>query len=345
MTRCRNITQPNSTVVKSSAPTGVALISGGLDSILAVELLRRQGINLQGIVFTSHFFFAESALALCERHQIPCVAKDISAAHWQIVCAPPHGYGKNMNPCIDCHILMLQVARSMLDEYGAEFVVTGEVVGQRPMSQNSAALRMIEKESGLTGRLLRPLSARLLTPTVAETEGVVPREAMLDIAGRSRRRQEALAREWGITEYKQPAGGCLLTEPDFSRRLRDLLGQSEPDVSHVPLLRYGRHFRLPSGSKVIVARDADESDRLASMAIPSAWRLNTDPLPGPEAWCWLAHPDELLLAAGVVARYANRARQLNPGPTLPVNAWNITGATRVLQVEPVNDRELAQWRI
>ncbi len=248
---------------------GILLYSGGLDSLLAGKLLLDQGIDVVGYHFILPFVapdadpetLAPSILA----KQIGLSLKHIRLGkdYMAMVQNPPHGHGKRMNPCIDCKIYFLRYAAQLLDEEDASFVATGEVIGQRPMSQMRHMMRHIEKESGLEGKLLRPLCARRLPLTDAEKEGIVDREKLLDIAGRGRFRQIELARQFGITEYQSPAGGCLFTDVKISERVRDLLSH-HPDYSmlDVYLLTVGRHFRLSSSAKCIIARNEKENNEL-----------------------------------------------------------------------------------
>jgi len=189
---------------------------------------------------------------------------DISGEYLRMLTRPKFGYGSAINPCVDCRILMLKRARKYMAEIGAHFVFTGEVLGQRPMSQRRDTLRIVERESGLEGLLLRPLSAKLLPPTLPEQKGWIDRERLLAIQGRSRKEQMKLIRERGIADYPQPAGGCcFLTDQNYARKLRDLLAHMSEDeeltMEHVMLLKVGRHFRLPDGTKVIVGRDEGET--------------------------------------------------------------------------------------
>ena len=248
-----------------------------------------------------------------------------------------------MNPCIDCHLLMLRRAAVWLDQGRADFVATGEVAGQRVMSQQTNMLRHIEKAAGLTGLLLRPLSARLLAPTIPEQQGWVDRDALLTFHGRSRRPQEELARSLGITGYRQPAGGCCLTEPVFSRRLKDLLKHQEAVPELFYLLRLGRHFRLPGGGKVIVARNQAECEILLQNQPGDIWRLSTAPRPGPVAWCW--REEDLPRAAALVARYANRARALAAPGVLEINAQVVSGAQRTMPAEVLPEGVIDLWRL
>lgn len=248
----------------------IGLISGGLDSALAVSAVKRQGIEVIALRFLSPFWGRGKWIEqLIKELGVEYREIEVDESYLAIVENPRYGYGKNMNPCIDCKIWMLRQAKEFMKEWGASFVFTGEVVGQRPKSQMKNTLRLIEKQSGLEGLLLRPLSAKLLPETVPEKERWVRREELLDLSGRGRERQLKLAEEWGIRSFPPPAGGCLLTEPNFSRRLRDLLQHAENlTFQGVELLKIGRHFRLNPAFKLIVGRDAEENEKIRKIATP-----------------------------------------------------------------------------
>jgi tRNA-specific 2-thiouridylase len=285
----------------------LGLLSGGLDSLLAVCVLREQGLELAGISFGTPFFGADRGRSAAEKLGIPLMVKDITVPHLKMLRNPKHGFGSNMNPCIDCHILMVKVACGLMKEGGFDFIFTGEVLNERPMSQNKQALRIVEKESGCEGHLLRPLSAKLLDETVPEKEGKVRREKLLGISGRSRKPQIELAKKYGLKEYPTPAGGCLLTDPGFSKRLRELRERDGlDDVRSIQLLKVGRHFRLESGRKVIVGRNELENRRLEEMAAENDTILEPRVIPGPTVL--IPHDgaeDDLIQAARLCARYSD----------------------------------------
>ena len=192
----------------------LAMISGGLDSTLAAKLISDQGIEVIGICFKSYFFGEENAKRMCEQIGIRLEVIDFSKEHFEMVKDPKHGRGKNMNPCIDCHAMMMNYSGKLLEKFNADFIITGEVLNQRPMSQNKQALNVVKKESGFANKILRPLCALNLEPTEMELNGLVDREKLLKISGRSRKIQMELAEQWGIKDYPSPAGGCRLTEPN-----------------------------------------------------------------------------------------------------------------------------------
>ena len=239
---------------------GLSLVSGGLDSQLAVRILQRAGAEVEGVCFSTPFFSADAARKAASALGIKLHVIDFTDDEIALIENPPHGFGGAMNPCIDCHATMIRRAGELMSRLGYDFVATGEVMGQRPMSQNRQSLGVVEKASGLRGRLVRPMSAKLLEPTIPELEGKIDREALLDISGRSRERQIALAAEFGITDYPSPAGGCKLTEDGFGRKLKDLLDhEGLKNRRLVELLLIARRFRLPDGSGVILGRDRNDN--------------------------------------------------------------------------------------
>ena len=249
----------------------VGLFSGGLDSMLAVKLIQNQGIEVTAFHFVLPFNYIEeenqiNAVKTATELNIPTETFHGGKEYIEIAKRPKHGYGKNMNPCIDCKIFIIKKAFSFMKKIGASFLFSGEVIGQRPMSQRKKALEIIEKEAGVEGFLLRPLSAKLLPITIPEEKGWVKREYFRDFEGRSRKPQIKLAEKFGITEYPSPAGGCLLTDFDFSIRLRDSFRHSEDSISELTLLNFGRHFRLKSGAKLIVGRDEKENQIIEKLA-------------------------------------------------------------------------------
>lgn len=244
----------------------LALISGGLDSILAAKLIKEQGIEVIGICFKSYFFGPENAKRMTKQIDIPLEVVDFSEEHLETVKKPKHGHGKNMNPCIDCHAMMMRDAGRLLEKFNADFIITGEVLNQRPMSQNKASLNVVKKESGIGEKILRPLCAKVLPPTEMELNGLVDREKLLGISGRGRKVQMELAEKWGIKDYPSPAGGCKLTEPNYSVRLREFLEHAEEITEReLELLRLGRHFRVTEGCKIISTRTSTEADELKKL--------------------------------------------------------------------------------
>jgi tRNA U34 2-thiouridine synthase MnmA/TrmU len=285
----------------------LAVFSGGLDSLLAAHLIRAQGVDVLAVFFETPFFRSQKARQYASGIDLPLRVVDITEPHLTMVMRPKHGYGENMNPCIDCHALMIRTAGGLLEREGARFIVTGEVLGQRPMSQNRKALGVVETESGYPGLVLRPLSAKRLPPTVPEKEGWVDREALKGFSGRSRKPQMALARELGIRDYPSPAGGCLLTDQTFSTRLRNLLGTGlRPRVRDIEALKVGRHFRIGPSSKVIVGRNKRENQDLQALADGGDTLIRPVGVPGPTALVpGGAGRPEMETAAAITAAYSD----------------------------------------
>ncbi len=243
----------------------IGLFSGGLDSVLAVLLLQKLGVEVLPITFSSPFFNTKKTLAAADKINISVRILDITDPLIEILRNPEYGFGKNMNPCVDCHALMLNEAGKLMEKEGFDFLFTGEVLNERPMSQTMSALTIVAKKSGYADYILRPLSAKRLPQTKPEREGLVDRSQLLDFCGRSRKPQIALAEEFGVTQYENPAGGCLLTYEGYSLKLRDLLKHTPgAPLRQYDLLRMGRHFRLPCGNKLIVGKDKNENEFLLS---------------------------------------------------------------------------------
>ncbi len=241
----------------------LGLCSGGLDSILSAMVLKAQDIDVTWICFETPFFSSSSAKKAAEQTGIPLKTVDLTERYMEMMKNPKAGFGKNMNPCMDCHSLMFAVAGDIMEKEGFHFLFSGEVLGQRPKSQNKNSLRYVEKNSGFDGMIVRPLSAKLLPITNMETQGLIDREKLMGIQGRSRKVQMTLARDFGIKEYPSPAGGCLLTDKVFSGRLRDLMYvQKNYQSRELHLLKQGRHFRLNEQIKVIVGRSKQDNEKI-----------------------------------------------------------------------------------
>jgi tRNA-specific 2-thiouridylase len=326
----------------------IALLSGGLDSRLAVKLMLEQGIEVEAINFVTPFCTCTAqgcrseARAAAAEFGIPLRVVNNSEALLDAVKKPRFGFGRGLNPCLDCRILAFRGAAERMEETGASFVVTGEVLGQRPMSQRRQAMEIIERESGLEGRVLRPLSAKHFPPTEPERQGLVDREKLLAIAGRSRREQMDLAEEKGINDYPCPAGGCLLTDPGFAARLRSLLDENpDPSMSQVTLLKVGRHFVSSDGQRILVPRDDLENRRLWNLRRHVNVVLEAEGVGGPQgAVMTQGDVTETTLreAAALVARYG----QARGGDTLDVTVTSSDGSwTRVLTVSPALGAQLA----
>ncbi len=250
--------------------------------MLAAEIIRAQGIEVLALFFETPFFPSDKAKESASSIDLPLKVIDITDRHLEVVKEPRHGHGENMNPCIDCHTLMIQCAGERLEKEGAQFIITGEVLGQRPMSQNRRSLAMVARDSGFDGLLLRPLSAKRLPVTIPEEKGWVNRDGLLDWSGRSRKPQMALAEQLGIREYPSPAGGCLLTDIVFSRRLRDLLdNRPDAETREIEILKIGRHFRIGPRTKLTVGRNKDENLGIQALSGPEDLLFQTITVPGP----------------------------------------------------------------
>lgn len=267
----------------------IALLSGGLDSTLAAKVLMEQGVELEALNFLTVFCTCTNRGETCLASQkavenlgIPLKVFNVSEEYLHVVKHPKYGYGSNMNPCIDCRIFMLKKSKAYMEKVGASFIVTGEVLGQRPMSQRRGTMQLIEKEAGLEGFILRPLSAKILPITIPEKEGWVNRERLLKIQGRSRKPQIELAEHFGIRDYPCPAGGCLLTDPGFSKRMKDLIIHLPNfSVNDVHLLKMGRHFRLSHTLKLVVGRKEEENQKIETFAQGEDLLLKVSGFPGP----------------------------------------------------------------
>lgn len=299
----------------SSPHKAVALLSGGLDSMLAILTLLGQGIPVSALRFSTPFEARVSSPTVREAIQrsfdesigFVLEVRDLGDEMLDIVRTPKHGYGKNMNPCIDCRILMLRKAKQFMDTIGADFLVTGEVLGQRPMSQRKDMLYHMDKEAGVAGIVLRPLSAKLLMPTIPEQQGIVDREKLYAFSGRSRRPQMALARAFNLRDYPPPAGGCLLTEPNYAMRLKDLLTHdADPAMRDIHLLKTGRHFRFSPRCKIVVGRDKTENTIIETLAKENDYLLRVESVGSPVTLVTGEITDECLkIAAQICARYAD----------------------------------------
>ncbi len=264
----------------------LALFSGGLDSMLAIKIMRSQNIQIMAICFTTPFFNADQAILSANEIEVDLKVEDITPLYMQIIHKPRYGFGKHMNPCIDCHGLMLKKCWEIAIDKGYQFIFTGEVVGQRPMSQRRDAMRAVEKLSGCKGFILRPLSARLLPETIPEQKGWVDREKLLMINGRGRKEQIILSEKFNIKNYPPPAGGCLLTNEAYAKKLKDLLlYNTSPKKIDLELLKAGRHFRFANGLKVIIGRDETDNEKLLEISVKKQDHimLTIANMPGPIA--------------------------------------------------------------
>ena len=320
----------------------LVLLSGGLDSQLAVCVLREQDVAVCALSFESPFFTADAARTAAAQLGIPILVENFTAEILSLLQHPKHGFGAGMNPCLDCHTAMIRRAGRRVESDGYHFVATGEVLNQRPMSQNRRGLDIVAQESGYATRLLRPLSARCLPESEMEQMGWVDRSRLLGLSGRSRREQMALAERYGLKNYPTPAGGCRLTEPNFSVRLRDLRSHGGlADLCAIRLLRVGRHFRLADSVKLIVGRNEADNNALEEAAGPADLLLKVVDIPGPlgllPAGLGEAH---ILMSAAICARYSDADR----AQPVTVSLLGPDGA-RTVTVAPLPAPEVEQLRI
>ena len=330
----------------------IGLLSGGLDSTIAVGLMVDLGIEVIALNFTSPFCTCTSKNAGCknqavkvsEKFNIKIKSVYMGQEYINMVASPKYGYGRNLNPCLDCRIMMFKKAKESMMEEEASFVFTGEVLGQRPMSQRRDAMNIIERDSGLKGLILRPLSAKHFDPTIPEKEGIIDRERLLDLTGRSRKAQIELAETMGINDYPCASGGCLLTEFNFAGRMRDLIKHTEaPAVKDTKLLRVGRHFRVDENCKVIVGRDQSENEKLERLAEPDDYIFSVSSYEGPVVVMRGAIKNELIpIASKITLRYSDAPKNKE----IPVNFRRKSDNTpSAIVVKAIDDESLAKIRI
>jgi tRNA-specific 2-thiouridylase len=329
----------------------IALLSGGLDSTLAAKVVLEQGIELEALNFLTVFCTCTNHGETCLASQkavnalgIPLKVFNVSEAYLNVVKHPKHGYGRNMNPCIDCRIFMMKKAKAYMEETVASFIVTGEVLGERPMSQRRDAMRLIEKEADLDGLVLRPLSAKLLPPSIPEKEGWVDREKLLKIQGRSRKPQIQLAEHFGIRDYPCPAGGCLLTDPGFAKRMKDLI-LYHPDLllNDVHLLKLGRHFRLSAKLKLVVGRNEEENQKIQTFSREGDILLRLARYPGPLSLLrGEAGEEQIERAAAITVRYS-KVKDMKKVEVLCKKATE--DRERPLSVSPLSEKEVEELMI
>lgn len=335
---------------KSKTGHAIALFSGGLDSALAILLVLRQNIEVTALTFLTHFGCDISDRSDCGSNPYPTAEKfgfNVKLMHLgqdflDIIKSPKYGYGKNMNPCIDCRILMLREAKRLMELVNADFIITGEVVGQRPKSQFRSTMRLIERASGLDGYIVRPLSARLLPETIPEKNGLLDKNLLEGISGRSRKRQLELAQQLGLEDYPSPTGGCLLTDVGYSRRLRDLLAHCDRiDFDDLNLLRVGRHFRLDNNTKLVVGRNEADNDRIEELAKPHHLVLEALGTGSPVSlYIGEGNKRNLEKAAAITARYSD----LKNSPTVEITCVSGDECQKIL-VSPASPEETGKYQI
>ena len=318
----------------------ISLFSGGLDSMLAIKLIKDQGIDITALHIKTGFGGTKDVTnELARRAKMAGADFEVVDVREEyirdILFNPVYGYGKNFNPCIDCHGYMFKIAKVLMPEFGASFLITGEVVGQRPMSQRSEALLQVSKLAGDRDDklILRPLSAKLLEPTTPEIKGWVDRDKLLDISGRNRDRQLKMAKEFGWEDYESPAGGCLLTEPIFSAKLREFIEHEEFGVEDIDLLKFGRHFRLSDGAKLVVGRHKEDNEALQSINNPDYIPI-TLPIAGPYSLLYkYASSSDRKLAAKIAITYAK---------SLPNEIYEVNVGDEIIAVSPFESKKEAQ---
>lgn len=329
----------------------LALLSGGLDSTLAVKVMLEQGIEVEALNFTSPFCTCtgknagckSEAVRVAEEFGIPIKVMHKGVDYLEVVRKPRHGYGKGMNPCIDCRIFLLRKARDYMAVSGADFVITGEVLGQRPMSQRRDTLRVIERESGLEGLLLRPLSAQHFAPTIPEQNGWVDRNKLLAIQGRSRKIQMQLADDLDVKNYPCPAGGCLLTELSFVSKVRDVFDHAEElNLRDFRLLKVGRHFRIGPRTKVLIGRNEAENELLIHAVQQGEAALRWAEGSSPTGVITGIADEELLeTAARILLRYT----KAEPGQVCTITVVVDGQERRMMVNNSFGDQELEPFRI
>jgi len=287
----------------------IALFSGGLDSTLAMKLIIDQGIEVIAVNINTGFGSTTDRLehmqSMCDQVGAELKIIDIQNEYLQdVLFDPKHGYGKNFNPCIDCHAKMFAVAKKIMDAEGASFLVSGEVMGQRPMSQNKDALQTVLNESNCDGILLRPMSAKMLAPTIPEEKGWVDRDKLEGITGRGRERQMQMVKEIGLENFESPGGGCLLTDGYFGKKMFDFIKYDKFEVKDIPLMKYGRHFRLKDGAKLVIGRDKEENGYLQEIDNDKYFHIKTVGLPGPHSMLSKnASEDDKKIATSAILTY------------------------------------------
>ncbi|MDP8265385.1 MAG: hypothetical protein P9M07_00385 [Candidatus Aceula meridiana] len=325
----------------------IGMISGGLDSALVVKIIKDLGVEVFGLHFTLPWNVGKhpKATDIADQLGVPLKIIFLEESFLKMIQSPKHGYGSAFNPCVDCRAFNLAAAKKYMEEIGAEFVFTGEVLGQRPMSQMKNSLRKVENDSGLVGRLLRPLSAKLLEPTIPEQEGKIDRNKLFSFSGRSRSELQQMGRDYSIVDYIPPGGGCLLTDKNFGNRLRDSFQHGYRDLNDIISLRWGKHFRLSPKFKAIVGRNDYENRKIIEHAHNDDFIfILADENPGPTIILRGENPDDKtrVMAALLVKKYSkfrnNETKVIFWQKKDPQN-------TQVLLPKPIAEKSLASFKI
>ncbi|MCA9403470.1 MAG: tRNA 4-thiouridine(8) synthase ThiI [Candidatus Omnitrophica bacterium] len=328
-------------------PKGVGLISGGLDSTLAAKVMKDLGVDVYGVFFAMPWGCCDKAFATAAAHSIGIkfITLQLDERYLEIVRNPRFGRGTAMNPCIDCRIHMFTRAAQYMRHIGADFVFTGEVIGQRPMSQRREAMRLIEEHTGLQGKLLRPLSAQFLDPTDVEREGLVDRDRLLSLNGRSRKEQLDMAEKFNLQGYSSPAGGCLLTDDNFSRRIKDTFRYGYRNFRETISLKWGRHYRLNKDFKCIAGRDKEENDGLLHFAHPDDIIMQLPDNLGPTLILKGPSADATILAlcAGIVQRFS----KYKDHPPVEACYWTARNRNDIHTIRAVkpSEEELDRYKV
>ena len=327
---------------------GIGVVSGGLDSYLAAKLMCNLGVE----VYLYHFLTGFSgkketpnpAFKMAEYLDLPIETEKDLTSFLEMLKYPQFGRGTSFNPCIDCHIFMFKKAKKYMERINGHFIFTGEVLGQRPMSQHKNALNLIERETGLERILLRPLSAKYLAPTMMEENGWIDRLKLFALKGRSRKPQMQIAKEWGIKEYPAPAGGCLLTDKEFGYRLKDLLDSGDESENSIELLKYGRHFRLSPTTKVVIGRNESENNEIENLKQGGDLLLVLADIPGPTGLLSGNTNIDLVTLAGRILKRYSHACEL-PETTLIVKTSNGEDKQRITIEENISEEVIGKLRV
>jgi len=316
----------------------IALFSGGLDSTLAMKLIIDQDIEVIAVNINTGFGGTKDRRAhmqnMCDQVGATLKIVDIQHEYIQdVLFDAKHGYGKNFNPCIDCHGFMFKVAKRLMEDEGASFLISGEVLGQRPMSQNPDALNTVLNIGDVDGLLLRPMCAKHMKPTIAEENGWVDREKLQNISGRGRTTQMEMAKEYNLTDYESPGGGCLLTDESFGIKIRDFIEYDKFEVPDIPVIKNGRHFRLPNGAKLVVGRDQDENAKLEAIENEKFTLIKPHGMPGPSSLLSVsANTADKELAIKIIITYS----KIEAG-----NEYSVEIGENILTSSPLESRKIA----